>query len=65
VDKLLARYDQFLEVTNVTEEDLVKRFMDKETSKGYMEAAYQFGDFVFDALACIGKRRRFHRLLVV
>ena len=63
--KLLSQYEKFLEVINETEEKLIKRFMDKETSKRHMEAAYQFGDFVFDALTCIGKRNRFHRLLVV
>ena len=65
LDKLLEQYEQFLAVTSVAEEELLKRFMDKEISKRYMEAAYQFGDLVFDALTCIGKRSRFHRLLVV
>jgi hypothetical protein len=65
LDKLLAQYEQFLEVTNSDEEELIKRFMEKEASGRYTEAAYRFGDFVFDALTCIGKRTRFHRLLVV
>jgi hypothetical protein len=65
LDNLLRQYELFLEATNVPEEELIGRFMDKETSKEYMNAAYQFGDFMFDALTCIGKRSLFHRLLVV
>jgi hypothetical protein len=65
LDNLLAQYDSFLETTNVSEDEVVRRFMDSDTSRQYLDAAYKFGDSVFDTLTCIGKRSRFHRLLVV
>jgi hypothetical protein len=65
LDALIAQYERFLETTNASEMELIDRFMDKENSKEYMEAAGKFGDLVFDALDAIGKRSRFHRLLVV
>jgi predicted nucleotidyltransferase len=63
--RLLDQYEQFLETTSVGEKELVARFMDKRLSRDYMEAAYKFGDLVFDALNHIGNGNRFHRLLVV
>jgi hypothetical protein len=39
--------------------------MNKEASGGYAEAAYRFGDAMFDALNVIGEGSKFHRLLVV
>jgi hypothetical protein len=65
LDDLLAHYQHFLETTNVSEGELIERFMNKEVSKGYMDAAGKFGDLVFDALDGIGKRSRFHRFVVV
>jgi hypothetical protein len=65
LDDLLAQYEHFLETTNVSENALIERFMNKELSKEYMEAAGKFGDLVFDALDGIGRRSRFHRLVVV
>jgi hypothetical protein len=65
LDDLVAQYERFLETTNTSEDELIRRFMDKELSKQYMEAAGKFGDLVFDALSEIGKRSRFHRLVVV
>lgn len=65
VSELLAQYERFLEATNAEEEELVRRFMDKETSKSYVSAAYKFGDLVFEVLTSIGNGNLFHRLLVV
>jgi predicted nucleotidyltransferase len=65
VERLLDQYERFLETTNVDEKALVAQFMDKSLSREYMNAAYKFGDFVFDALNRIGNGNRFHRLLVV
>lgn len=65
VTKLLEHYNRFLEATNVIENELVARFMDKSTSQSYIIASYTFGDLVFDALNSIGNGNRFHRLLVV
>jgi predicted nucleotidyltransferase len=65
IGKLLDQYKRFLETTNVAESELIARFMDKKVSREYLDAAYAFGDFVFEALNRIGKGNRFHRLLVV
>jgi hypothetical protein len=65
LNELLAKYEKFLETTNASESDLIGRFMDPDLSRRFMEAASQFGDSVFDALDGIGKRSRFHRLLVI
>ncbi len=65
ITNLLDQYEHFLVATNVPENDLITKFMDRKLSHDYMEAAYQFGDFVFEALNRIGNGNRFHRLLVV
>ncbi len=65
LEKLLAQYERFLETTNVREEDLIQVFMKKRTSNSYMQAAYRFGDLIFEAMRRIGQASRFHRLLVV
>jgi hypothetical protein len=65
IKKLLRQYELFLKTTNASEEELIRRFMDKKASISYMRDAYKFGDLVFDALATIGGGNRFHRLLVV
>ena len=65
VEGLLAKYETFLETTNRSEAGLIDRFLDKAISADYMNAAYQFGDLMFDVLGAIGDQNRFHRLLVV
>lgn len=65
IGTLLGQYEVFLETTKASEKELVERFEQKKTSQSYMEAAYKFGDSVFEALNAIGKGNRFHRLLVV
>lgn len=65
VKKLLTKYEHFLETTNAKESELIERFLNKEKSRAYMNAAYEFGDLVFEALNRIGDENRFHRLLVV
>ena len=65
IGKLLDQYKRFLETTNVAENELITRFTNKKLGREYMDAAYAFGDFVFEALNCIGRENRFHRLLVV
>jgi predicted nucleotidyltransferase len=65
ISQLLNKYDQFLEATNVEKATLLHRFMDRETSRSYLEAAQKFGDLIFEVLTTIGQGNRFHRLLVV
>ncbi len=65
IEDLIKCYEEFLELTDASEEELVKRFLDKQQSRKYFQSAYRFGDLVFEVLDAIGKRNRFHRLLVV
>jgi hypothetical protein len=65
IGDILAQYDVFLDTTNVEEHELVDRFLDKTASRDYMNAAYKFGDFIFEALSSIGQGNRYYRLLVV
>lgn len=62
---LLSQYNRFLETTNFKEDELVRQFTDKDTSRKFMEAAHEFGDSMFEALTIIGDKSPFHRLLVV
>jgi hypothetical protein len=65
VGELLHRYELFLETTKASEDELIDRFMRKESSQRYMKAANEFGDLVFRALTLIGNGNRLHRVLVV
>jgi len=65
VAKLLIQYERFLATTNAAESELITRFLDKKQSNEYMAASYQFGDSMFEVLNLIGKKSRFHRVLVV
>src|SRR6202043_2246721 len=53
ISELLAQYELFLKTTNADERELVRRFMDKQTSQSYMGAAFLFGDLVFEVLTSI------------
>jgi hypothetical protein len=65
VVSLLRQYEIFLEQTNLDEEGLLSGFLDKSSSKQYLQEAAAFGDTVFDALIAIGNGSRFQRLLIV
>jgi hypothetical protein len=65
IRKLLDQYERFLEITNADEDELVDRFMNKTTSKAYMNDAYLFGDLVHEVVTTMGKNNRFSRLLLV
>jgi hypothetical protein len=65
LDALLRQYEKFLETTNAPEAELLRQFEDKKISHNYMDAAYIFGDLMFEALNRLGGNNRFHRLLVV
>jgi hypothetical protein len=62
---LLNQYGRFLETTRFKEKELIQQFLNKDTSRKYMEAAHEFGDSMFEALTIIGDKSPFHRLLVV
>lgn len=65
VGSLLEQYERFLETTNASEARLVTKFMDRRKGQMLMDAAYNFGDQVFQVLNAVGGGNRFHRLLVV
>jgi predicted nucleotidyltransferase len=65
IGDLLKLYEEFLARTDASEDELVKRFMEPETSRQYSESQYLFGDLLFEVLQDVGKNNRFHRLLVV
>jgi predicted nucleotidyltransferase len=65
LQELLKQYEVFLKASNVGEVELLKQFQLRDASRSYLDAAYKFGDLMFDALSQIGGGNRFHRLLVV
>ena len=65
IKELLVSYENFLQLTNASEIELVSRFLDKDQSKKYFESAGRFGDLMFEVLDAIGGRNALHRLLVV
>ncbi len=65
LEALLNQYERFLETTNTPETELLRQFEDKEASRQFMDASYEFGDLMFDAINHLGRNNRFHRLLVV
>lgn len=65
VKKLLDQYERFLETTNATDAELTQRFMDRLQGRSLMDAAYRFGNLMYDALLHIGRDNPFYRLLVV
>ena len=65
ISQLIEGYERFLAKTEVSEAELVARFLDKETKKSYSASAFEFGDLVFAVFNAIGRGSRFHRLLVV
>lgn len=65
VTKTLDQYSYFLETTNAPEEELIKRFLDRETSRKYMIAANAFGGSIFDVLNLVGQGTKLHRMLIV
>lgn len=65
IGKLTVQYERFLSVTNHDEDELLKQFMDKDLSRGFMRQANEFGDTLYDVLTSVGDGSRFHRLLIV
>jgi hypothetical protein len=65
ITKLIARYEEFLDRTDKSEEELLDKFMDKTQSNEFSPSAFDFGDLVFEVLDKIGNKNSLHRLLVV
>jgi predicted nucleotidyltransferase len=65
LDELLAAYERFLDSTDMSEAELIKKFLTPAARRGYMESAHHFGDSVFRVMEIVGRQNRFLRLLVV
>lgn len=65
LNRLLAKYEEFLYVTNCPEQKLIEQFLDRDIGREMIQEAYKFGDLVFETLASIGAENRFYRLLIV
>jgi predicted nucleotidyltransferase len=65
IGKLVDGYERFLANTDVSEDELVARFLDKKKKQEYWDSAFEFGDLVFAVFNDVGSGNRFHRLLVV
>lgn len=67
IQRLLKKYNKFLQITNASEEDQLKLFATGKSSRTHITEAYEFGDSVAEALNAIGSgaASRFYRLLIV
>lgn len=65
VSRILSSYENFLNETDAPEEEMIRRFMDKNTPQEYYALANELGDGVFDLLRSVGDGSSFFRLLVV
>ena len=65
VKGLLEHYEGFLTATDAPEEDLLRRFLDREESVRRFESANKFGDLMFETIELLGQKSRLHRVLVV
>lgn len=65
IGELLATYEEFLKQTDASEDVLIERFLKESTSRHYFETGNKLGDLVFRILEGIGRKNRFHRILLV
>ncbi|MBW8321839.1 MAG: nucleotidyltransferase domain-containing protein [Arenimonas sp.] len=62
-NRLLERYSEFLQMTDLPKEELWLKF--EENNKDWARRSYEFGDMVAEALVCVGDNSRFYRLISV
>jgi predicted nucleotidyltransferase len=65
LDGLLRRYEKFLKDTDAAEETLIERLRAPRAATSMFRDADEFGRQMFEALEIIGRRSRFHQMLVV
>lgn len=65
VGAILDSYDSFPSGTDAPEDEMVERFMNKETSQEYFRLANDLGDGMFHLLRAVGDGTDLYRLLVV
>jgi hypothetical protein len=65
VDRLIERYEKFLEITDAPEGDLIARFIDPAESAQLTAGINGFGDLIWELLKVIGDGNRMLRMLIV
>lgn len=65
VSKAILEYEWFLNLTNVSEEDLMGQFRNKETRATAFSRANDFGDHIFDITRTIAEENNYLRYLLV
>src|SRR5882724_2823389 len=65
IERLIARYEEFLGHTDEPEEQLVERFLDKAQYGVFFKTASDMGDAILETLDAIGQGNRFRRVVIV
>jgi predicted nucleotidyltransferase len=65
IGDFLGKYEQFLENTSRSEDELIEIFKDDSQSKKLRSEQSQFGDLAYEILFAIGKDNPFYRRLVI
>ena len=65
IDELLGKYERFLEVTSVSEDDLIQLFLDEAEARKLRNEQSSFGDLAYKVLYSIGHDNSLYRRLVI
>lgn len=65
IEELIAKYERFLDVTSVSEDDLVEAFLDEDSAQKLRDEQSDFGDVAYRILYSIGHNNQFYRRLVI
>lgn len=65
LDLIIELYNEFLEVTDEPESNLLLKFDDQTKRSKLLSSSYAFADAIFRATTAIGGGSRMHRMLVV
>ncbi len=65
IHDFLGKYERFLEVTDSSEEDLIKLFSDDTEAHKLRDEQSDFGDLAYKILFSIGQKNRLYRRLLI
>jgi predicted nucleotidyltransferase len=65
IKHFLEKYERFLEVTNASEEDLTRTFLDDAEARKLRNEQSGFGDLAYEILYAIGHDNQLYRRLVI
>jgi hypothetical protein len=65
LNSIISEYEEFLQITNTTEEDLKIQFSIPERQTELLQKSYVFATSIFNVIESIGKGTKLHRMLVV